>query len=263
MGKRYESRVGVQVVASRPDYLSVLLTSLRVQNYREWDLVLVYQDEKIPTNKCVATLLARLVNEGHRINLVKAESGLGLGVLRNMALEKDNCEFGLRIDDDSMCETDYIEILVDHMKDNVGIVGGIVPFMGTKNFAPVKPYFNKIDESGNITDDCIFFYNTLEESFPSDHIRSSYMYRNDDAMDLKFPTYNDSMGAFREETDFCIRMKLFKKKEIVFVPNAVCWHLMAEYAGTRGVWTKDIIKLADDNFRAKVKEYKVSLNDKK
>ena len=249
----YKDRVGVQVVASRPDYLAVLLTSLKTQTYNKWDLVLVVQDEEIIRNPLVSSILERLQLEGHRVSLMLANRSLGLCEMRNMALENDKCEYGLRIDDDSLCEPDFIQLLVSKMP---AVCGGVVPPIRTYTLAPIRNDLNEVDKDGNIKDDFLPIYNT-SESFEVDHIRSSMMYVNEEARKIKFPTYNDSLASFREETDFCIRMKLAGTK-IIFYPKAICWHFLAGYGGCRDFKFKDpptAIKEADMRFRRKLKEY--------
>jgi GT2 family glycosyltransferase len=260
MGECYESRVGIQIIASRPDYLVTLAASLKEQTYRKWDLVIVYQDMGVIT-PLLRKLLIRLQREGHRVKLLHAKQHYGLGELRNLAKKHDNCEYGLRIDDDSLCEPDYIERLYSVIKERGGVVGGVVPPIEGKVFAPPKEYYNRISSEGDVEDDCIYFYNMEREVFPADHIRSSFMYKNSEALD--FPTYNDDFAGFREETDFCVRMK-HAGYPIWFVPKAVCWHFQAESGGTRPNWIKVGVngaKKADERFRKKVKEYADKVQD--
>lgn len=197
--------------------------------------------------------------EGHRVTIISTNE-TGIGKLRNMTLEADDCEFGLRIDDDSFCEPDYIEKLFEIIKNDnlVGIVGGIVPFMfQPKNYQPLPQNPNTVDKDGNITDHCVFFYNRVTtEPIDVDHIRSSFMYRNEIAKKVKFPEVYDGLCGFREETDFCLRVKAAGLK-ILFVPEAVCWHLLANYGGLRPGWDKikeDGAKKADMIFREEVKK---------
>ncbi len=63
------------------------------------------------------------------------------------------------------------------------------------------------------------------------------MYPNKIRERVQFPTYNDDIAGFREETDFCLRAKK-KGFKVWFVPDAVAWHLLAPHGGTRPHWLK-------------------------
>jgi len=135
------------------------------------------------------------------------------------------------------------------------VVGGIVPFIHKKEYAPLPKKLNTVDKNFNIKDHCIYFFNTMDY-FEVDHIRSSFMYPNKLAKKIKFPTYNDDLAGFREETDFCLRVKHAGHK-IIFVPDAVCWHLMAPYGGTRPTWLKykeRVAKVADERFKREMRK---------
>jgi GT2 family glycosyltransferase len=255
---RILNRVGIQIVSNRPDYLSVLLSSLLRQTFTKWDLFLAIP---FKPNHLIANILTRMEFEGHRTVIINTNE-TGIGKLRNMVLEIDDCEFGLRIDDDSFCEPGYIQRLyscITSVKD-AGVVGGIVPFMfQAKNYQPLPQNPNTVDKDGNISDHCVFFFNRVTtEPIECDHIRSSFMYRNDIAKKVKFPEIYDSLCGFREETDFCLRVKAAGFK-VLFIPEAVCWHLLANYGGLRPGWDKikeDGAKKADMIFREEVKKLK-------
>jgi GT2 family glycosyltransferase len=182
-------------------------------------------------------LLTRAQFEGHRIIKIRDDSP-GIGRLRNIALKYDPNPVGLRIDDDTWCEPDYIEKLLKVLiKENAGVVGGIVPYMiHEKIYAAPKVKYNECLRSFEVMDDSIFFYNT-EDYFEADHLRSSYMYFNENARNIWFPTDYDEYAGFREETDFCLRMKM-KGYNNFIVPSAVNWHLASPEGGTRDSWNK-------------------------
>jgi GT2 family glycosyltransferase len=258
MGKYYKSRVGIEVVASRYDYLASLLVSLWKQTYRKWDLILVVQDLNIPNHPLIKGLLSRMIGEGHRFKVIHGGLWLGIGGLRNLAIDANDCEYGLRIDDDSICEPDFIEKLMDVMKKRCGVVGCLVPTVMERRYVTDQQKINYITDDVEIHDSSIYFFNTDKEYFDVDHVRSSYMYPTELSKRLKFPTYNDDLGGFREETDFCIRAKL-EGYPISLVPTAINWHMVAPTGGTRPVWNKygrKAVEKADERFKAKVKEYK-------
>ena len=264
MGQLFQSRVGIQIVSNRPDYLAVLLGTLLRQTFTKWDIFVAIP---FKPNHLLANLFTRMEFEGHRVKIIETNE-TGMGKLRNMVLQADDCEFGLRIDDDSFCEPDYIQKLyetITTVKD-AGIVGGIVPFMfQPKNYQPIPEKFNQVDKEGNISDHCVFFYNRVTtEPFECDHIRSSFMYRNDIAKKVKYNEVYDGLCGFREETDFCLRVKREGFK-VLFLPEAVCWHLLANYGGLRPSWDRvkeDGAKKADMIFREEVKKWSKESNEK-
>jgi len=243
-GIRYKNRVGVQIITSRPHVLPILLASLKFQTFKKWDLIFVYQEGDFILTHETKALLSRLEGEGHRIKAIKVSKELGIGGMRNVALKHDDCEFGLRIDDDSLCEPDYMEKLYNVIKKDkkIGIVGGITPTIFNKEYIPLpRRNLNKFALRKNgfdLTDYSIFFMPDAEgKVFEVDHIRSSFMYRNKIAKKIKFPTYNDDLAGFREETDFCLRVRHAGYK-VMFVPDAVCWHFLSPSGGTRPHWAR-------------------------
>ncbi len=237
-----KDRVGIQIVASRPEYLGMLLTSLRTQTLKNWDLFIVIQDEAIVKNHFIQTITKRLDLEGHKVHITVTKEQ-GIGNLRNIALNACDTEIGVRIDDDSICEPDYLELLYyalnKEKKNKVGVVGGTVPFMYVeKQFFPIKKKFNEVTEHFVTKDDSTGFYNVNKLFYyPADHNRSAYMYYNETMRKVGFPTLFDELAGFREETLPCIHLSMMGYKHF-FVPNAVAWHFGAPTGGTRPSWKK-------------------------
>jgi len=171
--------------------------------------------------------------EGHRVQIVRHPER-DIGLLRNIALDLDDCEFGCRIDDDSICESDYLERLLNVLKKEkkAGCVGGIVPFLhDEKQYRPLPKRFNIITKWYDLKDDSIWFYNTDKEYISADHIRSTMMYRNEIAKKIRHPEAFGRTG-FREETVFSYRFILHGYNNY-YVPKAVCWHFAAPSGGGR------------------------------
>lgn len=274
----------------RNDALALLLESLRNQTHKEWDLVILdnnngTNEQKVPQHYLCQCIFNRLQYEGHRIHVIDNSTDTGprdIGRYRNILLDKDpfNNPIGVRIDDDSICESNYLEILIfpfirdsgnerkayivngevmtneNSVWSNVGIVGGIVPYYYypvQHNLMPAK--FNEVTPNFDWTDNCIHFYRMLDDKgndkhwsqtfFESGHVRSSYAYRMDLARELRFPEYSGPSG-FTEETAFCCKVWM-KGYTVLFNPNAVCWHLSTPYGGGR-----DTIKSAEEMEKIKI-----------
>jgi len=233
--KLIQNRIGVQIITrNRPEYLGMLLTSLRTQTIQNWDLFLVdNSDTPVTDIFYIKSLLTRLTNEGHRIKIVRYPER-DIGILRNIALDMDDCEYGVRIDDDSICEPDYLKRLYEVIKEDkkAGCVGGIVPFIyDEKQYRPEPERFNIITKWYDLKDDSIWFYNTNKEYIPADHIRSTMMYRNEIAKKIRHPEAFGRTG-FREETVYSYRFKIHGY-ENYYVPKAICWHFAAPSGGGR------------------------------
>ena len=236
-----KKRLGVQIVTSRRDYLGVLLSSLLRQTFDKWDLFLVFQDQSIVKDHMVANLLARATWEGHRVRGIYTDTVQGIGNLRNLALNEDDCEYGVRIDDDSWCEPDYFELLMKVIKKEkkAGCVGGIVPSVSGERLYKELKDFGWMNEFGDMDESCFTgFFNVKDGTYiPVKHLRSSFMYRNERAVEIGgFPTEYDQYAGFREETDFCLRMG--QKYQSYFVPHAINWHFAAPTGGTRELWAQ-------------------------
>ena len=258
-----KNRIGVQVVASRPEYLGMLLESLRKQTINWWDLFLVIQDESIIQQYYIQSLLKRLDYEGHRIKIIGTKTE-GIGALRNVALRACDTEIGVRIDDDSICEPDYLEqlynVLMAESGNKVGAVGGAVPYINQeKKYLPPKPKYNEVTEHFIVKDDSIAFYNVGYGSyFPADTLRSTYMFYTETMRKVMFPTCFDKLAGFREETLPLIELRMMGYKHW-FVPTAICWHFGAPSGGTREQWKAigpNAVWDADEIFISKCMELK-------
>ena len=255
-----KNRIGVQIVASRPDYLACLLTSIRNQTIRNWDIFLVIQSHNTITS-VVQTILNRMELEGHRVKLLMTEEK-GIGHLRNICLNSCDTDTGIRIDDDSICEPEYFEILYKILKreKKVGVVGGIVPAMSEeKKYMPLEFMKENVRITPHYDVNWMthYFYNTTDKYYhiEAQNITSSYMYYNSVMRRVGFAEFNDDLGGFREETYPLILLNKLGYKHY-FCPGAVCWHLFAPTGGTREMWNRVGLYgrfLADERFKDNLK----------
>ena len=232
-----KGRIGLQIVTSRKHYLAILLSSLLRQTFKQWDLILVFEGDLLEDH-AIKSLINRIMFEGHRVKCINVNFK-GIGRLRNIALDQDDCEFGCRIDDDSWCEPDYLERLfsVVSTEKKVGVVGGTVPLMGDELRYSARPdEWMKVSEHGSTFDESFLAHNTLiDEYFPATHLRSSYMYRNETMRLVRFPEQFDKYAGFREETLPCIQLKRKAFKNFI-IPRARIWHFACPDGGCRDTW---------------------------
>ena len=261
-------RLSVHVITNnRHNTLALLLESLRKQSFKEWDLVVLdnNREVKITQDYMISCLFNRLQYEGHRIHVIdnsKDEGSRDVGRYRNMVVDGDpfaaypykkdqnrTNEIGVRVDDDSVLEANFLEILAHGFTNNylgvgdiVGIVGGICPyFFQPVTHAPLPAKFNQVNSKFDWTDHCVYFFRMLDEKgndrhwtttfYESGHIRSNYAYRIDLAKNIKWPEYTGHTG-FTEETTFCVKAWMLGYK-VLINPNAIAWHLAYPSGGGR------------------------------
>lgn len=226
-----------------------MLVSLYSQSFQDWDLILIDEsDQSIASFKPLRDILTRFRLDGHGVKLIRHEGSQRQGIChaRNAAIKADDWnDVFIRIDDDTVCDKNYLKLLVDaflHLKEkgiNVAAVGGTVPLFGDaiteRNPEKVKPIFNKItykNERFEIGDDGGVTYES-DDVIESHHLRSSFLFtREATAAVGGYTEMLGSVSGFREETDF--GMKLRAAGYLLFtVPAAKAWHLHTPSGGVR------------------------------
>ncbi|KKL28104.1 hypothetical protein LCGC14_2378460, partial [marine sediment metagenome] len=147
-------------VRDRPTEISLLLQSLRTQTYQDFDVYILDDCSGTPlTNyhffNCIMT---RLKLEGHQVYIKKTEFPHGVSRARqeivDWAMKKDYNYF-LRVDDDVILESDYIERLFKVIDKGYDLASGVtVPMAGPtfkRNPKFLKGIVNRIilDKDGN------------------------------------------------------------------------------------------------------------------
>lgn len=242
-------RISVHCITrDRTPALALLLASMAQQTTKKFDLVILDNGRSAKVNQdymCRA-LLSRLQLEGVRVNVVETpEEHRDIGKYRNQCIEQDKFgnKIGIRIDDDSILDPRYIEIVSSgfHTPD-IGIVGGICPYIfAEKQYVMQPAKFNEVTPEFDWVDNCINFVRFIDDDgkdkhwsetyFPSGHIRSNYAYRMDLVKKIRFPEWSGPSG-FTEESVFCIKAWMHGYK-ILINPNAIAWHLAYPAGGGR------------------------------
>ncbi len=236
-----------------------LLVSLRNQTYKNWNLVVI--DESSPPviqHKTVLDLMTRMKLEGHFVKYIHHNvSWMNIGKCRNEAIQHSPDELICRIDDDSICEKDYLEKLVKHItsKEDIGAVSGIVPVLGAPEMIKEPPkIFNKVtfDKEGkvSIADDGGHFYDP--KVLPAQHLRSSFMFKKSVAMKAGLHPLEYGPTGYREETDFSLRIAYAGYKMLVDT-GAICWHVQCPSGGGR---VTDAAKRAEMNENHFIRKFK-------
>jgi GT2 family glycosyltransferase len=123
-----------------------------------------------------------------------------------------------RVDDDAIPEPTTLEVLVSHIADDVGAIGGAIlmpgrPFDTSKSTGLLE----KIDSEANLQ------WAEIKHLTEVDHLHCSFLYR------AGVVDYNLGLSrvAHREETMFTYSLKK-KGYRVLAVPGATTWHLKAE-----------------------------------
>jgi len=229
--------------------LALLLESLRRQTYKDWDLIIVdgQKENPVRNQKYINDLILKIKMDGHGVKYIVEDVRRGIAASRNRAVkEAFPSEYHCRIDDDSICEPDYIERLMKIMKDGalglkpeeIGIVGGLVPYFGGPNIRANSNrlnYFEVINYTpmGIMISDNGGYIWEPEKIMLSHHCRSSYLFRKSAWEKAKgYPEEYGSGVAFREETDFCMKVA-YAGFKILTDLGAICWHIRANFGGLR------------------------------
>jgi GT2 family glycosyltransferase len=232
-----KGRIGLHILTrNRPEYLYGLLITIWRQTIKNWDLVIIdNSDDWVENYKYIFDIINRIRLEGHRVLVHRnTDDSLrkNIGGSRNIAIELDDCEFGCRIDDDSILEPDWLErqykIIIKDEK--IAAVGGLVPYTGVQYYRQTPRPFNPIFKDKNtkewvFSDDGHFRFKG-EEIIESHHLRSSFMFRNKVAREVGMHGMEYGSTGFREETDFCLKMINAGYKLYTDI-QCLAWHMYA------------------------------------
>lgn len=261
-------RVSVHICAKdRSAELAQLLTSLKMQSFKDWDLVIVDGSQPNPLHvfKFVRDAITRIRSEKHGVQYIKEQTPLGVCQARNRALNEDKFKNPViaRVDDDAILEPDWLEKLVKLMeRKNTGGAGGIVPVWGSppiyRNTNLVHGIFNRItfNEKGELeklSDDGGYLY-TPPMVLNSHHLRSCFLFDREAALNVGgFPTYYGTSG-FREETDFSVKL-LMQDLHLWTDTSAIAWHNICPSGGVRAPDYIEQVQRADKAFKTRIEHW--------
>lgn len=229
----------------RPTELALLLQSLRTQTFQNFDIFIM--DDRggmqIQQHHFLVAVINQIKLDGHIVTIWRNDIPLGVTRLRRnivekiMAVGKGNSI--LRLDDDNILESTYIEKLIETLDAGYDIASGLVPCCGTpfikRENKFVKPFISdvKMNDKGEIThfgDDCGMLY-LEEEIIPSPNFRSMALIKKEVHKNI---LYEDNLGfcSFREEQWFSFRAILAGYK-IGINTGAIAYHLNTPSGGER------------------------------
>lgn len=232
-------------VKDRPTELSLLLQSLRTQSYQEFDIFILDDCSGTPlTNyhflNCIFT---RIRAEGHRLYINRTDFPSGVSGARHKIVQwakTGNYEYFLRVDDDVILESDYLERLFKVLEKGYDLASGVTASMFSPTFKRNPKFLNGIanrvilDDKGNYIfngDDCGMEY--IESVIvPAHHFRSCALYKSKIHDKVNYLPTKLSAHGFREEQIFSYKL-LMAGFKIGVDTKAMAWHQITPSGGER------------------------------
>jgi len=260
--KRIKGLIDVQICTrNRVSELGLLLQSLRTQTYQNFDVFILDDgsNSDIRTHHFIQCLVNSLKIEGHRVNIIRNESGSGVSKARQRlvveSMENGYGELCGRIDDDVICRPDFFEKLIKVIDAGYDLASGVTtPIMQPKQIRQLNHVTPIIDEcilkDGKLVvnmDDCGNGY-AEEAILPCDHFRSSAIYKkelHDAGVD-----YNNTLTkhGFREEQLFSFRA-ILKGFKLGVHTQADAEHLLTPSGGERFAESNELIQVNELELR--------------
>jgi len=227
----------VTVVVStrrRSRYLRDLLDSLKVQRFRDFEVVVVEDSEELDSKLKVLRLVKRY-SEELKVRLVLNPGNVGLPTSLNKGVLEARGEIIAFTDDDCIADEMWLGRLLKWYEDPlVGGVGGkVVPIerdaIWSKKVVKGRPVVGRVNWDGDVVGN---FDLGKEPSYVDCLPGANMSFRRE--LVLKAggfsPIYKGN--AYRFETDLCLKVKRLGYK-IVYDPKAVIFHRRAGRGGAR------------------------------
>ena len=231
-------------VKDRPTELTMLLQSLRTQTYKDFDIFILDDCSGTPLNtyhffNCITN---RLVQENHKVFVKRTGFTHGVSKARQKIVDwaKDDYKYLLRVDDDVVLESDYIERLFKVLDQGYDLASGVTVPMASPTFSRnpkfLKGIVNRVilDEEGNYImngDDCGMNY-TESVILPAHHFRSCALYKSKIHEKANYLPTKLSAHGFREEQLFSYRL-LMQGFKIGVDTQAINYHQLTPSGGER------------------------------
>ncbi len=229
-------------VKDRPTELAMLLESLHFQSYQDFDVFILDDVSGTPLQNyhffnCVINLLRRK----HKVLIKRTSFPHGVSRARQEIVDwamKGDYKYFLRVDDDVVLESDFIERLLVLMQDH-DIASGVTPPMHQPTFVRNSDFVkivNRVilDEKGEYImngDDCGMLY-TESTNISAHHFRSSALIKREVHEKIKYYPTKLTKHGFREEQIFSYKAQMEGFKIGVDL-GAIAHHQMTPSGGER------------------------------
>ncbi len=255
-----ENRITIHICnRDRWTELALLLQSLRAQTYQNFDILILDDASGTPIGQSqfLSSLFNRVKLEGHRLKLIRNDVSFGCCYARNKCIEDDDFENSLtcRLDDDVILQPDFLERLINVIKQGYDMASGVVPLLAhpeiKREINFVKPIINehKFDDKGNLIlqkDELGYCY-IEDEIIPTHQFRTNCLYKSEINEKVRYPDGLSNV-AFREEGFFSFKAIIAGYK-IGIDTGAVAYHLQTSSGGNRCPDYAEKVKIDDETFK--------------
>ena len=258
-------------VKDRPTEVALLLQSLRTQTYQNFDIfILDDQSGSMLTNyhffNCI---LNRLKQEDHKVFMKRTDFCEGVSRARQKIVDwVDGYEYEylLRVDDDVVLESDYIERLFKVLDAGYDMASGVTVPMASPSPKRDPKFLNGIanrvilDSEGNYImngDDCGSEF-TESVIIPAHHFRSCALYKSKIHETVDYSNTLSHHG-FREEQIFSYKL-LLAGYTIGVDTRAINYHQLTPSGGERGTQTTENTMFNQKQLEIFTKENKKELS---
>ena len=173
-----------------------------------------------------------------------------------MCIEKDDFDnpLTLRLDDDILPNSDYIQKLLDVIDAGYDMASGVIPNLNTPEIKREVKFVGSIinrhefDKSGQLiaqADDCGYCY-TSGVILKTHQFRTNCLYKSEINKKIKYPD-NLTSVAFREEGFFSLGA-IIEGYKIGVNTAAVCYHLCTPSGGNRRQDYVQCVQLDNETF---------------
>ena len=254
-----ENRITIHIATKdRHTELALVLQSLRTQTYQNWDLIILDDASGAPVVNAyfLNSIITRLKLEKHKVKILRNNNSFGCCFARNMCIEKDDFDnpLTLRLDDDILPNSDYIQKLLDVIDAGYDMASGVIPNLNTPEIKREVKFVGSIinrhefDKSGQLiaqADDCGACF--IEEVIlPTHQFRTNCLYKSEINKKIKYPD-NLTSVAFREEGFFSLGA-IIEGYKIGVHTGAVCYHLCTPSGGNRRQDYAQCVTLDNETF---------------
>lgn len=235
-GERIEACVPSR---GRNTNLCVLLQALRTQTFQDFDVTVLDDnpDESLRDDFTVRAMLDLLEIDGHRCRILRGPSQ-GLMYAQNTLLLASRKRLIARLDDDTVPQPKTLERLMqvffDDDKGEVAAVSGPIPaFTGGQldDYALPPPEVLK-QYAPFETPETRYVHPVDARPRRVSSLYSSFIYRRDWFLAAGGFSLSYSRIAEKEDADITLRVA-YLGGALVFVPQALSWHLKAPMGGIR------------------------------
>jgi len=251
--------------------LGMVLESLHFQTYQDFDVYILDDAGNNPnTNYHHFNCIINLMKRTHKVFMRKTQFPFGVSRVRQEIVDwamKGDYKYFLRIDDDVVLESDFIERLLVLMQD-YDIASGVTPPMVQPTFIRNSEYIGKIinrvilDKDGEYImngDDCGMSY-TDSVILPAHHFRSSALIKREVHEKVKYYPTRLTKHGFREEQIFSYKAQIEGFK-IGIDTGAIAWHQQTPSGGERFPDSNELVKQNQQVLVDFTKEHKDKLNE--